>query len=438
MSRSPAEIAFVGGRLIDGNGGPPIEDSVVVLRGAAIMAAGPAVSNPIAPTTRRIDVTGKTVMPGLMDMHIHLKMGLDDTWKVKAMKVPVDLDMPLTLIGIKGFARARQALEMGFTTLRDVGDIGHLAVSLRDAIDTGLVEGPRIVACGENFSATGGTTDFLPDWLSRNDVPKRIIDGPDEIRRYIRSLAKNRVDWVKFIATGTLGPTAVAQEYSDDEIAAIVREARARGKPVCAHACYAEGALAVAKAGVDSLEHGCRLTDEIVEVMLEKGTFLVPTLSLFHSIVADGHELGIPTATIEMAREQLDAHVKSFALALEAGVEIASGSDIGSPGCAHGRSAHELTLLVEFGMTPLQAITAATKTSARMLGRDDLGTLAEGKLADLVIVDGDPLTEIAILEDAARIELVMKNGEICFDRRPEPRDPRGGGAVVPATRITAP
>ena len=144
------------------------------------------------------------------------------------------------------------------------------------------------------------------------------------------------------------------------------------------------------------------------------------------------------TATIEMAREQLDAHVKSFALALEAGVEIASGSDIGSPGCAHGRSAHELTLLVEFGMTPLQAITAATKTSARMLGRDDLGTLAEGKLADLVIVDGDPLTEIAILEDAARIELVMKNGEICFDRRPEPRDPRGERGVVPATRTTAP
>jgi len=416
-----AELALVGGQLVDGRGGPPVANGVVVVEGTRITAAGPAGEVSVGPTAQRIDVRGKTIIPGLMDMHIHLKMGLDDPWKVKAMKVPVDLDLPLTLIGIKGYARARQALQMGFTTLRDAGDTGHLAVSLRDAIDGGLVEGPRIVACGENFSATGGTTDFLPDWISRNDVPKRVVDGPDEIRRHVRSLVKNRVDWIKFIATGTLGPTALPVEYSDEEIAAIVSEAQFRGKPVCAHACYEAGALALARAGVDSIEHGCQLTGEIIELMLDRGIYLVPTLSLFHRIVSDGTELGIPATVVELARQQLELHVKSFAMALEAGVRIAAGSDIGSPACGHGTSGHELTLMVEFGMTPMQAIVAATRTSAEMLGKPDLGTLTKGSLADIVVLDGDPLERIEAVEEASRIEIVIKNGAICVDRRPDSR-----------------
>lgn len=411
-------LALVGAKLVDGRGGPPVEESVILVEGARIAAVGDAGSLPVPPTSQCIDVTGRTVVPGLMDTHIHLKMGMDDAWKVKALRVPVDLDMPLTLIALKGFARARQALGMGFTTLRDVGDIGHLGVSLRDAIDGGLVEGPRIVACGENFSATGGTTDFLPDWISRNDVPNRVVDGADEIRRMVRSLVKNRVDWIKFIATGTIGPTAIAQEFTDDEIAVIVAEARDRGKPVCAHACYERGALALARAGVDSIEHGCELSDETIELMLANGTFLVPTLCLFHSIVADGAALDIPPLLVELARKKLDAHVASYRKALAAGVSIAVGSDIGSPACPHGTSARELGLLVEFGMTPMQALVAATAESARMLRRDhEIGTIETGKLADLVVVNGDPLADIRVLQDEARIEIVLKGGEPYVDRR---------------------
>lgn len=410
-------IALAGAQLIDGEGGAAVAESVVLVDGARIAAAGPADSVLVPEGAARIDLTGRTILPGLMDTHIHLKMGLDDPWKVKALKVPIDLDMPLTLIGIKGFARARQALRMGFTTLRDVGDTGHLGVSLRDAIDAGIVEGPRIVACGENFSATGGTTDFLPDWISRNDVASRLADGPDELRRMVRSLVKNRVDWVKFIATGTIGPTAIAQEYTDEEIAVIVSESHDRGKPVCAHACYEQGAYALARAGVDSIEHGCELNAEIVELMVEKGIYLVPTLYLFHAIVEDGAALGIPDALIALARAKLERHVASFRLALEAGVQISCGTDIGSPACPHGTSARELALMVQFGMTPMQAIVAATKTSARMLGREsDLGSLTEGKLADLVVVAGDPLDDIAVLESAERIELVIKDGAIVADR----------------------
>lgn len=416
--RGSGPLALVGAKLVDGRGGPPVEESVILVEGARIAAVGDAGSLPVPPTSQRIDVAGRTVVPGLMDTHIHLKMGMDDAWKVKALRVPVDLDMPLTLIALKGFARARQALGMGFTTLRDVGDIGHLGVSLRDAIDGGLVEGPRIVACGENFSATGGTTDFLPDWISRNDVPNRVVDGADEIRRMVRSLVKNRVDWIKFIATGTIGPTAIPQEFTDEEIAVIVAEARARAKPVCAHACYEPGALALARAGVDSIEHGCQLSDATIELMLENGTFLVPTLCLFHSIVADGAELDIPPSLVELARQKLDEHVASFRRALDAGVSIAVGSDIGSPACPHGTSARELGLLVEFGMTPMQALVAATAESARMLRRDhEIGTIESGKLADLVVVNGDPLDDIRVLQDEARIEIVLKGGEPCVDRR---------------------
>lgn len=414
-------VALHGATLVDGNGGPAVEDAVVVWQRGRILAAGAAASTPIPVDAESLDVSGMTVIPGLMDTHIHLKMGLDDPWKVKALKVPIDLDLPLAQIGIKGFARARQALHMGFTTLRDVGDIGHLGVSLRDLVAAGVVEGPRIVACGENFSATGGTTDFLPDWLSRNDVPSRIADGEDELRRIVRSLVKNRVDWIKFIATGTIGPGAIPQEYTDREIEVIVEEAHARGKPVCAHACYEQGARALAGAGVDSIEHGCELAPDIVELMHQRDIYLVPTLYLFHAIVEDGAELGIPAPLVELARAKLETHVTSFQQAHAAGVRIAAGSDIGSPACGHGTSARELTLLVEYGMTPLEAITAATKVSAQMLRLDhELGTVEAGRLADLVVVDGDPLADIRVLEDARRIAVVVKDGAIQIDRRARP------------------
>ena len=152
--------------------------------------------------------------------------------------------------------------------------------------------------------------------------------------------------------------------------------------------------------------------------MLENGTVLVPTLCLFHSIVADGAELDIPPALVELARQKLDEHVASFRRALDAGVSIAVGSDIGSPACPHGTSARELGLLVEFGMTPMQALVAATAESARMLRRDhEIGTIESGKLADLVVVNGDPLADIRVLQDEARIEIVLKGGEPCVDRR---------------------
>jgi imidazolonepropionase-like amidohydrolase len=419
--KSPSAcVALVGGTLIDGTGSSPVDDATVVFFDGRISDAGPADTTEVPPGAETIDVAGMTVIPGLMDTHIHLKMGLDDPWKVKDLRVPVDLDMPLTLIGIKGLARAQLALGMGFTTLRDAGDIGHLGVSLRDSIASGLVEGPRILACGENFSATGGTTDFLPDWIVRRDVPPRVFDGVTELRRAVRTLAKNRVDWIKFIATGTLGPTALEQEYSDEEIAAIVDESHARGKPVAAHACFGKGANALARAGVDSIEHGCALDEETLALMLERDIFLVPTLSLFASIVRDGVELDLPARVIEAAKVKLDEHVASFQRALAAGVSLAAGSDIGSPACAHGRSARELSLMVEFGMSPLQAIRTATRESARLLRIDDLvGTLTAGRRADLVVVDGDPVADIRVLEDERRIALVVRDGRIVRDRRPD-------------------
>jgi imidazolonepropionase-like amidohydrolase len=415
VSRDNRDVVLSGARIVDGLGGPPVEDACVVLRNNKIHAI---LKNEQVEGEgfRRIDASGKTILPGLMDMHIHLRMGPDDSWKMGPMKVPVHLDLPLTSIGIRGFSRARQALHAGFTTIRDVGCVGNLGQSLRDAIDGGIVEGPRIVACGTNFGATGGTTDYIPDWLKRTDVDGRLIDGVDEIRRMVRSLVKNRVDWVKFFATGTYGAKSITQEYTDQEIAAIMEEAHARGKPVCAHACYAKGTLAIVKAGIDSVEHGSDLTDEIIELMLEKGTYLVPTMYVFHANAYDGEAYGMPSELIAIARAKCEDHVLSYQKALKAGVKMVAGSDIGAPVCPHGTSAREISLLVKYGMSPMEAIVAATRTAAQMIKRDDLGTLEVGKLADLVVVDGNPLEDITILENPDRISIVMKDGVTHVDR----------------------
>ena len=414
------------GRIIDGTGAAPFSGTIRIGSEGRIDSVGAADNAPEPPGARVIDLKGRTVLPGLMDLHIHFKMGTDDTWKVKASKVPVDLDMPLTMVGIRGFSRARLALRCGFTTVRDVGDTNNLAASLRASIGAGYVEGPRIFACGEAITMTGGTIDFFPDWLIRTDAVTRKADGAAEIRKAVRSVVKNGADWVKFIATGTMGPDAAPQEFTDEEIAVIVEEAHRRGKSVCAHACYAQGALAIVKAGVQSVEHGCELTDQIVDLMCEKRTFLVPTLSLFDSMVTFADEFQLPGAIVDIAKRKLDSHIQSFQLALKAGVPIANGSDIGSPACAHGRGARELTLLVRYGMSPMQAIQTATQMSARLLGSEnDLGSLQVGKMADLIIVDGDPLEKIGILENPQAIAGVMKGGHFYFLQSTGSDEPAG-------------
>ncbi len=409
-------LVLAGVRLIDGSGNKPVGTSNVVISGNKIQKIVPGDLEMDESQHQIIDLAGKTLIPGLIDTHVHLRMGPDDSMAMGPMRVPVHLDMPMTEIGLRGYARALEALGMGYTSLRDLGCVGNLGISLRKTINSGLLMGPRVFASGDNFSATGGTSDYIPDWLNRSDIAKRTVDGPDEIRRKVRSLVKNGSDWIKFFATGTYGDKSITQEYTDEEIAVIVHEAHSRGKRVCAHAVYAKGTLAIVKAGVDSVEHGSDLTDEIIELMIEKGTFLVPTMSVFHANAYDGEQFGMPADLIKVATEKCHQHVESFQKALSAGVKIAAGSDVGAPVLPHGQNARELSLLVHYGMTPMQAIVAATKTAGELLDQPGLGTIEEEKIADMVVVNGDPLSDITILENENSIAMVIKDGQVCIDR----------------------
>ena len=411
-----ATTAIAGGTIIDGSGRDPIRNGLVVISGKFIDMVGPASEIQLPKDCQVIDATGKTVIPGMIDLHVHLIFGASDALFRAG---PPLIEHPLMMIALKGFARARRTLEMGFTTLRDVGDVGFLGMILRNAIRSGIVEGPRIVACGQFLTATATHADWTLPWMVRTDLTPIVANGVDEILRAMRANFKMGADWIKFIATGgVMGNVWDEQTYTDDEVNALVSEAHRKSKPVCAHCIQAKGTLSCVKAGVDSIEHGLFLTEEITSLMVKKGTYLVPTLTAYDTILERGIERGTPKEMVKTFDAAYGAArlERNFRLALDSGVKIGCGTDAGVP-AFHGENAKELELFVRFGMSPMQAIVTATSSSAAVLKlQDKLGTIEKGKLADLVVVAGDPLEDIRILQDKNRISLVMKEGAVCADR----------------------
>lgn len=413
------KVALVGGMLIDGLKKVPIENSAILIRDTVIEKVGQKENVKLPEECEVIDVTGKTVMPGMMDLHVHLSIGHLDTPPVGGfMTLPPFISRPMPWFGIMSFAYARLAFEMGFTTIRDVGDLecgGYTSVALRDAINDGIVEGPRILASGPVLTTTGGHADFLPQWLARDDVKPLVVDGVDGCLKAVRQQVKMKTDWIKILATGGIMDPENKQEFNNDELRAIVNEAHSKGKPVCAHCMYAEGTFAAVKAGVDTVEHGTQLTEEIIELMLKNGTYLVPTLSAPYAIVDRGKEFGLPESYIDACRVSVfEPHMRSFRMAYDAGVKMAMGTDCGFPPCPHGTNAIELELMTkDSGMSPMEAIVITTGNNAAALRLEDkLGTIEKGKYADIIVVDGNPLEDIKVLQDKEKISLVMKEGKI--------------------------
>jgi imidazolonepropionase-like amidohydrolase len=406
--------AFVGGRLIDGTGAAPREDAVVVLDGERIKAVGLVGATAIPAEAAVIDVTGKTIMPGLIDAHMHF-LGIRSmsqvTWLVDEPQVR----------GMRAVMDAWRVVEAGFTTVRDPA--GMLAIHLRQAIQEGSIVGPRILAAGLAISQTGGHADwhFIPQEWNARVMLGRMADGVAEVQKAAREQLRAGADFLKIMTTGGVmsekdQPTAC--QFSLDEIRAFVEEARNAGVRTASHAQGTQGIKNALIAGVDSIEHGIYLDDECITMMVDQGAYLVPTLAIVEAIVNNGRQAGVLEASVKKAEMVQKTHLDSFRRAYRAGVVCGLGTDyLGDPGSPLGENAVELQMYVErAGLSPMEAIVCATRNNARVLGLEqELGTLQEGKLADLLLVDGDPLEEITLLRDRACIVTVLKGG------RPVPR-----------------
>ena len=405
-------------RWIDVDKGEVRSPAVIVVEGDRITAVDP----PATPRDAvRIGLGDMTLLPGLMDMEINLLIGGPDT--------PTGLPLPMHGVQddpvyrtLRATANARTTLLAGFTTVRNLGLMvktgGYLLdVDLGRAIDEGYVEGPRVVAAGHAITPTGGHLDptmfqRLAPHIMPLSVEEGIANGVPEVRKAVRYQIKHGAEVIKISASGGVmshGTVAGAQQYSDEELAAIVDEAHRAGIKVAAHAHGDAGIRACVRAGVDCIEHGSLASDDTLQMMIDHGTFLVPT-----SYLSEGLDVSKAAPALRRkAAEVFPRARRTLSKAIAAGVRIACGTD--APAIPHGHNAKELWALVDRGMTPMQAIQAATVTGADLIGADDRGRLAPGLLADIIAVPGDPARDITALQD---VRFVMKDGRV--HKAPEP------------------
>jgi imidazolonepropionase-like amidohydrolase len=389
----------------------PMTDGAILVDADRIVAVGRASEVDVPPGADVVDLGDRALLPGLIDAHIHLTGDRDYT---PAFPRPA-------LDALRAAADARRVLESGFTTVRDCGS--GVAIDLRTAIEEGTAIGPRILAAGAPLSQTGGHSDWhaLPhDLLPRFRDHAHVVDGVEECRKAVRLVVRSGADLVKICTTGGVGSERdhmTDEHFSMDEIRVVVEEAHRARRRVAAHAQGKSGVLNAVRAGVDSVEHGYFIDEECVDAMLERGTALVPTFGLIETFRRSLEDAtGLPPWRARKQRQCIDAMAISFPLAARAGVPIATGSDdFGAPGRELGRSAEELVAMVSSGgIAPLDVLRYATTGGARVLGlEDEVGLLAEGRLADVIAVDGRPWERIESVRDVA---FVMHGGTVV--RRP--------------------
>ncbi|HEY6824230.1 MAG TPA: amidohydrolase family protein [Steroidobacteraceae bacterium] len=405
LSQASAEeqpIAIRAGQLIDTVAGRTAGAQVILVRAGIIEAVGPNVAVP--PGAPVIDLAAYTVLPGLIDAHTHLTID-------QVNQDPLaELEHTAAERAFGSIPNARAVLLAGFTTVRDLGSYRALVdVALRDAINRGDVIGPRMYVAGAYITIAGGAgavTGFAPDVTLPWDLRYGVANSPSEVRERVRLLAGQRVDVIKMFATGavlTHNSSPAGREATPEELAAGADEARNFGLKLAVHAHGAEGIKAAIRAGAASIEHGTLMDDEGRALMKQHGTYLIPTLEVRECVGKN-----YPPEFVSKAQQIMTAQLGNFRKAVNAGVKIGFGTDIGV--CRFGTNAREFTLMVENGMTAMQAIQAATTADAELLGvSQKLGSISRGKLADIIAVRGDPLQNVRLLED---VRFVMKEGRI--------------------------
>ena len=393
-------------RVFDALEGATHDGWVVLVRGDRIAAVGPRNQVAVPAGTRRIDLPRATLLPGLIEGHGHLFLHpyIETPWADQVLKEPLALRVARATVA------ARRTLEAGFTTLRDLGTEGaaYADVGLKTAIDKDVIPGPRLLVATRAIVATGsyGPGGFAPEV----NVPQgaQEADGVDGVARAVRDQIKHGADWIKLYADGGWGPDGETEPtFTQAEFDAAVAVARSSGRWVTAHARYPEGIERAIRAGVAPIEHGDSLTPALMRLMRDRDIALCPTLVATEAgYVRNGWRKGVDSLPPELALKH-----RSFRAAIAAGVPICNGSDVGA--FPHGENARELEALVEYGMTPIQALQAATIVDARAFHLPDRGRIAPGLLADLVAVDGDPTHDIAALR---QVRLVLKGGEIIVNK----------------------
>lgn len=384
-------------RILDGLG-HRLEHGALVIEGSRIVAVGSDRDIRLPKGTQRIDGRGLTVLPGLIDCHVHLCLGAE------ADVVASVEGNSSTHTLLKAAESARRTLQAGFTTVRDVGFRDHAVFALKQAIESGVTPGPRILAAGLAICMPGGHARFIG----------REASGVEAVRTAVRDQLAAGADVIKLIASGgvlTPGTSPDQAQMTVEELSAAVEVAVAHGRHVAAHAHGADGMKNALRAGVHSIEHATLMDDEAAEMMIQRGVFMVPTLSALATTAACPAGCGIPDSARTKARNMVTRHEKSFRAALRRRIAIALGTDAGTPFNYHGENAQELERMVALGMAPMEAIMTSTSAAARLLGLDqDIGSIAEGKQADLLLVEGNPLRNIGMLLQRERIVGVMQRG----------------------------
>ena len=414
MKSATGCTVITNGTVIIGTGAAPIPHATVIVRDGKIEYVGSAQQGPsVEPAAATIDARGGTILPGLIEAHFH-----PTYFNIEALE-DLDIKYPVEYVTLLAASNAKLALECGYTSARSGGSLFNIDVWLKQALESDLVPGPRLAASGREICSVGGLMDWNPDFRKIGmEGLVLLVNGPDDARAAVRKLVKDGVEWVKTYPTGDAASPDVNDHHTlcmtFEEMHAVVATAHNHGLKVTGHCRATQGIKNALRAGYDTIEHGTFIDDEALELILQRNVPVIPALYFEQASIERGPEFGLSQRVIDGHQETLEGGAESALRILRAGGRLGMGGDYGFGWNPHGQYARELSFFVKYvGFTPLETLTCATKTGAEILGRDhELGTLEVGKLADILIVEGDVLADISRLEDRQKFIAVMQGGVV--------------------------
>ncbi len=413
MKLQPGTTVVKNGQLVDGTGKAAVPNAALIITDGIITYAGPAADAPPAPEARVIDAKGGTIMPGLIEAHIHLTY-----FNVSELQ-DLDIKYPVEYVTLQSGVNAKTALECGYTAARSGGCLHNIDVWMKKAIEEDMIPGPRLSASGREICGAGGLMDWNPDYrrIGMEGIVF-IVNGPEQARTAVRKLVKDGIEWVKTYPTGDAASPAINDHHTlcmtFEEMHAVVATAHNHGLKVTGHCRATEGIRNALKAGYDAIEHGTFMDDECLDLLLKRNVPMCPGLGFELFSVQRGREFGLSQRVLDGHQETLEAGAESCRKVLKAGGTMGLGGDYGFAWTPHGTYAQELTFFVNYvGFSPLETIMCATLGGAKMMGQEkEIGTLEAGKLADVLVVAGDVLKDISLLENRDNLLAVMQGGVV--------------------------